>query len=257
MRTTATLQGIILTLNEADHITACIESLQWTDGVVVLDSHSTDATVELAQKAGAQIEVHPFENYAQQRNVALEIVEADWVLFVDADERATPDLAREVRALLETPRQEAGWWIPRHNYIFGHRMRATGWFPDYQMRLLRREAASYDPNRGVHELAELDGPEGYLKHPLIHYNYKTLRQFLEKQRRYLAYDIDVLSESGVQPHVYTPYTQALRHIWWRMVTLQGWKDTVWGLLLSVMMGYYELVKYRSVWQRQRQTAIGR
>ena len=234
--------GVILTLNEARHINACIESLTWTDEVVVLDSHSSDATQPLARDAGATVMTHPFDNYAQQRNVALERIDADWILFVDADERATPDLEREVREVVAT-QPERGWWIPRHNYIFGHRMRATGWYPDYQMRLLYREAAHYDPDRHVHELVVLDGPEGYLSSPLIHYNYETLRQFIEKQRRYLAYDVKILQDSGIQPGIHTPYTQGLRHFWWRFVTLKGWQDTVWGVLLSSLMAYYEMRKY--------------
>jgi glycosyltransferase involved in cell wall biosynthesis len=112
------LKAVILTLNEATHIAACIESVKWADGVVVFDSFSTDATVELARQAGADILQHPFENYAQQRNAALEAVAADWIFFVDADERATPALAQEIRQVIATE-DKVGWWIPRHNYIFG------------------------------------------------------------------------------------------------------------------------------------------
>jgi len=97
----ATLKGVILTLNEARHIQACAESLAWTDGVVVLDSHSTDGTQSLARATGAEVMEHRFENYAQQRNVALDAVNAEWILFVDADERATPALAKEVRQLID------------------------------------------------------------------------------------------------------------------------------------------------------------
>ncbi len=217
---------------------------------MVLDSGSTDATQALAEAAGATVLEHRFENYAQQRNVALDSVQSDWVLFVDADERATPELAAEARAVI-VGRPETGWWIPRFNYIMGHRMRATGWYPDYQMRLLRRDAARYDPERGVHELVKLAGDAGYLASHLIHYNYETLAQFWAKQRRYLSYDVDVLLRSGAQPKAHTPYTQGLRHLWWRFVTLGGWRDTLWGLLLSVVMGYYEMLKYREV-RRARQ-----
>lgn len=249
-----TLKAVILTLNEEDHIVPCIESLQWADEVVVLDSFSTDATCARARAAGARVLQHAFENYAQQRNVALREVAADWILFVDADERATPELAEETRRVVAT-RAKAGWWIPRHNIIMGHRMRATGWYPDYQMRLLKRDAARYDPERGVHELVLLDGEAGHLTTHLIHYNYATLRQFWAKQRRYLAYDTRILAASDVQPKLYTPYTQALRHVWWRFVTLQGWRDTVWGLSLSVMMGVYELLKYRGVRRLRSQGAV--
>ncbi|MGC9520580.1 MAG: glycosyltransferase family 2 protein [Anaerolineae bacterium] len=249
------LSGVILTLNEEKHIEACIDSLRWTDKVVVLDSGSEDSTQQLAEMAGATVVVHPFENYAQQRNVALSRVRSDWVLFVDADERATPELAVETRAVI-AERPETGWWIPRFNYIMGHRMRATGWYPDYQMRLLRRDAAHYDPARGVHELVKLAGDAGYMASHLIHYNYETLSQFWAKQRRYLQYDIDVLLASGAQPKFHSPYTQALRHMWWRFVTLEGWRDTVWGLLLSALMGYYELLKYREVRRARRMHATG-
>lgn len=241
----ATLKGVILTLNEARHIRACVESLAWTDGVVVLDSCSTDGTQDLARATGAEVMEHRFENYAQQRNVALDAVTAEWILFVDADERATPALAAEVRQLIDDC-EETGWWVPRHNYIFGHRMRATGWYPDYQLRLLRRSAARYDSERHVHEIVMLNGVAGYLASPLIHYNYETVQQFLDKQRRYLDYDVGILQASGVVPYLHTPYTQAMRHFWWRFVTLQGWRDTVWGALLSTLMACYEMIKYLRV-----------
>lgn len=193
---------------------------------------------------------HRFENYAQQRNVALGSIDAEWILFVDADERATPELAKEARLAVDKCEYN-GWWVPRHNYIMGHRMRATGWYPDYQMRLLRRSSAHYDEERRVHELVVLEGNAGHLGSPLIHYNYETLKQFLRKQHRYLDYDVSILKASGVTPHLYTPYTQAARHFWWRFVTLQGWRDTAWGVLLSVSMAYYELIKYRRVRQALR------
>lgn len=244
------VKAVILTYNEERHITACIKSARWADGVVVLDSFSTDTTVALARAAGATVMQRTWENYAQNRNIALAELDSDWILFVDADERVTPELAHDVRQTIATC-SEVGWWIPRHNYILGHRMRATGWYPDHQMRLLRRGAAFYDPARGVHELVLLDGSAGYLTSHLIHYNYETLDQFLSKQRRYLGYDVSVLLAEGVSPKFHTPYTQAVRHVWWRFVALQGWRDTIWGAFLSLGMGYYEMLKYRGVRRARR------
>src|SRR5690606_27832263 len=105
------LTAIILTYNEAEHIQACIESVRFADHVLVFDSFSQDNTVELAQQAGAEVIQHRFENYASQRNAALKAAEgrADWVLFVDADERATPELAAEIRRIIEQQAAEAGW----------------------------------------------------------------------------------------------------------------------------------------------------
>ncbi|MGC9400386.1 MAG: glycosyltransferase family 2 protein [Anaerolineae bacterium] len=251
---TPQVTGVILTLNEARHITACIESLCWADDLVVLDSYSQDATVELARGAGARVYQHAFENYSQQRNVALELTaDADWIFFVDADERATPELGAEIREVIDGCKA-VGWWVPRHNYIFGHRMRGAGWWPDYQLRLLRPDHAHYDPRRAVHEEAQLEGSAAHLTQPLIHYNYETLQEFHARQQRYTDYDARVLLEKGVRPRIYTPYTQVPRHFWWRFVTLQGWRDGFYGLLLSTLMAYYEMIKYRKarrLWRRHR------
>lgn len=243
------LTAVILTFNEERHILACIESLRWADEVVVFDSFSRDATVALAQQAGARVLQHRFENYAQQRNAALAAITADWIFFVDADERATPALAAEIRRVIAHDGPIVGWWVPRHNYIFGHRMRGAGWWPDAQLRLLRCGRARYDPVREVHEVVVLDGAEGQLAEPMIHYNYETLAQFRAKQQQYTDYDAGILYKQGVIPRFYTPYTQALRHFWWRFVTLAGWRDGGYGMLLSGLMAYYEWVKYRKLKSR--------
>jgi (heptosyl)LPS beta-1,4-glucosyltransferase len=239
------LTAIILTYNEARHIQACIESVRFANYVLVFDSFSSDETVKLAREVGAEVIQHTFENYASQRNAALQAVEerADWVLFVDADERATPELAAEIRQVIEEP-GTAGWRIPRHNTIFGKLTRGAGWFPDYQTRLLRVGAAHYDPSRQVHELVILDGAEGTLANPLIHYNYDTVEQFHHKQRSYSAYDAKILHEQGVRPKPQNYVLQPLRQFWWRFVTLKGYQDGWHGLRLSLLMAWYELRKYR-------------
>lgn len=239
---TVTLAAVILAKNEEAHIVECISSVQWADRVVVFDSLSTDRTVTLAQDAGADVIQNPFENYAQQRNAALDAVDAGWILFVDADERSSPEQAAEIRDLL--PRAEHnGYWIPRHNYIFGKLTRHTGWYPDYQMRLLRRGKAHYDPERQVHELVILEGEPGYLAVPFTHYNYTSFRQFREKQNSYVRYDARILQEQGIRPRPHKFLTQPLRQFLWRFVTLRGYRDGWHGLRLSLLMAWYELQKY--------------
>ncbi|MBZ0300691.1 MAG: glycosyltransferase family 2 protein [Anaerolineae bacterium] len=245
------LTVVILTYNEAVHIQACIESVLFADQVVVFDSFSQDDTVRRAEQAGARVIQHPFEHYASQRNAALDAVAptSDWVLFVDADERVTPELAVEVRQAIEKP-DRAGWRVPRHNYLFGRLTRGAGWFPDYQTRLLRIGAARYDPTRQVHELVELDGPEGTLANPLIHYNYQDTAQFHRKQQIYSAYDARILYEQGVRPKPQNYVLQPWRQFWWRFVTLKGYLDGWHGLRLSAWMAWYELRKYaqlRRMW----------
>ncbi|NLE44061.1 MAG: glycosyltransferase family 2 protein [Chloroflexi bacterium] len=236
--------AVVLTLNEEDNIEACLASLAWADHRVIVDSFSNDCTVELARRAGAEVFQHPFQNYAEQHNVALERVSADWILFVDADERATPDLATEVRTVTDGSRPEAAWAVPRHNYIFGRLTRGGGWYPDYQTRLLRRGRVRWE--RPVHEIAVVDGAIGYLKSPLIHNNYSNPADFHARQKRYNAYDAEILYNEGARPRRVTPYLQALRHFWWRLITLKGYRDGLHGLRLCTLMGYYEMRKYQRV-----------
>ncbi len=247
---TVELAAVILAKNEATHIQECIASVQWADEVVVVESgNSTDDTIELAQQAGARVVVNPFENYPQQRNAALEAVDAEWVLFVDADERVPAALATEIREVLKAP-AHPGYWIPRHNYIFGRLTRHTGWYPDYQMRLLKRADVHYDPDRHVHELVILpdDTEAGYLENPLVHYNYRDFRHFISKQRYYARFDAQIMYNDGIRPKFRNFILQPLRQFKWRFFTLKGYKDRWHGFRLSVLMAWNEFDKY---WQLRR------
>lgn len=237
------ITAVILTYNEAAHVQACIASLAWADRVVVFDSFSQDDTLALAQAAGAETAQSSFQNYAQQRNAALAHVQTDWVFFVDADERGDPELAAEIRRVV-AHRPEMGWYVPRHNYLFGKLTLGAGWFPDYQLRLFRHGRVHYE--RPVHELAVVDGAIGYLENPLIHYNYRDLAHFRAKQRAYTDYDASILQQQGVRPKPQNFVLQPWRHFWWRFVTLKGYRDGLHGLRLSLYMGYYEWVKYRKL-----------
>lgn len=247
------LFAVILTFNERENITACIDSVRFADRIVVLDSGSQDDTAVLALEAGAELLERPFDNYANQRNAALETVRgrADWVLFVDADERVTPSLEDEVLRAIEEPGY-AGWRIPRLNYIFGRLTRGAGWYPDYQTRLLRVGHAHYDPARAVHEVVVLDGREGTLTKPFLHYNYRNAEHFHAKQQRYTAYDAQILFDQGVRPKARNFVLQPLRQFWWRFVTLGGVREGMHGLRLSAYLAWYEYRKYallQALWRR--------
>ncbi|MBE2200724.1 MAG: glycosyltransferase family 2 protein [Anaerolinea sp.] len=240
---TAELTAVILTFNEAAHIQACIASLEWADRVVVFDSYSQDETAALATAAGAEVMQNPFENYAQQRNAALDRIHTDWVFFVDADERGTAVLGNEIRHVINN-RPERGWRVPRHNYIFGKLTRATGWYPDYQLRLFKQGHVRYE--RPVHEIANVDGDIGALENSLLHYNYRDTAHFHAKQRAYANYEASILQANGVRPRPHNYILQPLRQFWWRFVTLKGYTDGGHGLRLSLYMAYYEWVKYRKL-----------
>ena len=236
---------IVPARDEERNIADCLESLTWADQrVVFLDSRTSDRTAELAHEAGVEVILHPFENYAQFHNAAMDRVEADWIFFVDGDERATPELAEEVRSVTDGSHEEVAWAVPRHNYIFGRLTLGAGWYPDYQSRLLLRGRARWE--RPVHEVVVTDGPTGHLENPLIHYNYDDLPDFIARQEKYTSIDAGILFQQRIRPHFYTLYSQAARQFWWRFVTLRGARDGLHGLWLSLLMAYYEAVKYRKL-----------
>lgn len=248
------LTAIVLTRDEAEQIADCIKTLRFADRVIVFDSFSSDDTVAIAQAFGADIFQHEFENYAEQRNAALDAASemTDWVLFVDADERINEALAAEIRNKMRLP-EYAGWRIPRHNYIFGVLTKGAGWYPDYQTRLLRVGHARYDLAQPVHETVALHGAEGTLRNPIIHYNYRDLAHFIDKQERYTQVDARNLFRQGIKAKPQNFILQPLRQFYWRFVTLRGYRDRWHGLRLSLLMARYEYRKYQLLaahWQRR-------
>ena len=137
-----------------------------------------------------------------------------------------------------------GWWVPRQNIIVGKWIRGGGWYPDYQLRLMRTDKARYDPQRPVHEVVLLEGETGYLSHPLIHYNYDSWHEFRAKQRRYAQFEVEVLRQQGVRPKPYSFLTMPVREFWRRFITLHGYVDGWHGLRLAFYMAWYTLHVYR-------------
>lgn len=237
------LSVVILTFNESRNISDCLASVRmFADEMLVFDSGSDDRTSELARQSGARVVERKFDTYPQQRNAALDAALGDWVFFVDADERAGEKVGAEVRRAVESSEANSNgavlFWIPRRNFIFGKWIRHTGWSPDYQPRLLFKPRARFDPERPVHELVVANGPEDYLKEPLIHYNYETLKQFRAKQESYSRFEAEALYRQGVRPRPRTYFGAPFREFYRRYITLQGYKDGIHGLVLSVLMGFY-------------------
>lgn len=230
--------AVILTKNEATHIVECIMAVRpWVDVVIVWDAMSEDTTCALAQAAGALVVQRPWDNFAAQRQAVLDTVAAEWILFIDADERVTPALGREVCTLIQQPACN-GYWIPRRNFIVGHEMRAGGYFPDYQLRLLKRATARYDTTRAVHETVEVGGAEGWLQTPLLHFNYTSWAQFHRKQHFYAAYEAAILRRRQISPRPHNFILQPLREFRRRLFTLEGWRDGWPGLRLAFWLAWY-------------------
>jgi glycosyltransferase involved in cell wall biosynthesis len=244
------LLGIVLTLNEAEHLQDCLASLRrLTDDVIVLDSGSTDGTRAIALAAGAEWHARPFDGYASQRNAALLLAHgAEWVLFLDADERLTEAGAAEIRAALESASPEtAAFWLPRRNVFFGRALRGGGWWPDAQARLLRPGRAHYDPNRQVHEVLVIDGESRRLRQPMIHFNYASRREFVTKQRVYTSQRV-AMADGETVPRLRALVGAPAREFWRRFVRLKGYRDGLTGLFLAGVLACEEA---RAVWLLRR------
>ena len=232
------LAAVILTKNESRHIAACIAAVQpWVDAVIVWDAMSADATCDLARAAGALVVQRPWDNFAAQRQAVLDTVAAEWILFIDADERVTPALGQELQTVL-AHKPAHGYWLPRRNFIVGHEMRGGGYFPDYQLRLLKRTAARYDTTRAVQEVVDVGGAEGWLDAPLLHFNYESWTQFHRKQRFYAAYEAQILRQRQITPRPHNFVLQPLREFRRRFLTLAGWRDGWPGLRLALWLAWY-------------------
>jgi (heptosyl)LPS beta-1,4-glucosyltransferase len=239
------ISAIILTKNEEANIADCIESVGWADEVVVLDSESTDSTIKIAQKMGAKVFYHPFSNFPEQRNAAIQLAGTDWILFVDADERVTAELANEVRSVIQNPDID-GWWIPRRSNYFGHWVHYGGFYPDYQLRLARKSKIHYDPAQKVHEIPTLDGKAGYLTNPFIHYCYQSYREWKTDEARYARLMAETLFAKGVYPTYHLIAAPILSFIE-QFFVKQSYRDGRTGFQLSLAMAYGAFNIYRHLW----------
>jgi len=240
------LSVTIITLNEARHIEACLASVAWADDILVVDSGSTDGTADLARAAGVRVIVKDWPGYAAQKNYAAGEAQYDWILSVDADERVTPELAAEVRALLARDPREGGYRIPRITWHLGRWIRSTDWYPDPQLRLYDRRRGHW-PERRVHESVSVDGPVGRMSKPLQHYAYRSISHHVETMNRYTTLAAEEMAASGRQASLFDltvyPWAAFVRNYVLRL----GVRDGLAGLIISIMNAFYVFLKFAKLW----------
>ena len=254
MQCSPTLAAAIITLNEARHLSLLLASLHWVDEIVVVDGGSHDETVELANRWGCRTAVRPFDCFARQRNHALSLVKSEWVLSVDADERATSNLAREVRQRLNNSRAN-GYRVPIRSRIFGRRFRFSGTQDDLPVRLFRRAAAHWVGD--VHELLRVDGHIAKLDAWLEHETLPDLSTFLSQMRRYTALEAQARVVAGRVPCRHDMWINPAREWFRRLIWKHGWLDGPEGWAFCALSGlseWVQAVEHRRAWNEQ-QTAF--
>jgi glycosyl transferase family 2 len=224
------ISAYIIAFNEADKIEAALRSVRWADEIVVADSFSTDATVEIARRYTDRIIQVPFEGFGQLRNAVLGQLTGDWIFSLDSDERCTEAAAEEIRRVAADPAARDAYLMPRRNYVFGRWMRHSGYFPDFrQPQLFRRGCLRYTED-AVHETYVLNGSLGVLSEPIAQVPFRDLGQMLHKMQRYSTLGVQRLGQRGVRPSMWRALLHGcasfLRHYVFQLGVLDGWAGFV-------------------------------
>ncbi len=245
------LTAIVPTLNEESNILDCLASLGFADEILVVDSFSTDRTVELAGSvARVRVVPHAYEGNGPQCNWAMEQASHPWILIVDADERVTPELAAEIERLLEAGPSGSAYRLRRTNVFLGRRIRGAGWGRDRLVRLVRRGAVRY-PDRKVH--ADIEAPAGtpILSAALLHLTFRSFDHYLEKLDRYARWGAEDLLRGGRR----AGFLQIALRPPWRFVRSYffeaGFRDGVPGLIVCALQAYGVFLKWARLWEMRR------
>jgi glycosyltransferase involved in cell wall biosynthesis len=244
----STLTVITLTLNEAHNIGPCLESVRWADEILVIDSGSTDNTLTLARTFTPHIFTITWEGYGAARNFALGKATGDWILWLDADERVTPDLAEEIRHILAVnPPAIDGYSISRRAYFLGRWIRHSGWYPGRVTRLFRRGKGTFSETR-VHEQLRTEGTVVQTQHDLLHLTDPDLAHYLQKFNRYTSLAAQDMAASGRR---FSLLDVSLRPVFQfiKMYLLRrGFLDGLEGFILAVLSSAYVFTKYAKLWE---------
>ncbi|OGH14146.1 MAG: hypothetical protein A2860_03955 [Candidatus Levybacteria bacterium RIFCSPHIGHO2_01_FULL_37_33] len=245
------LSVVISAYNEEKKIEDCLKSVSFANEIVFIDNSSTDQTLKIARKYNSKIftrENNPMLNV--NKNFGFSKAKNEWILSLDGDERVSEELREEIKLTLRLHSGQAinGYWIPRKNIIFGKWIEHTGWYPDYQLRLFKKRKGKFE-EKHVHEMIKLEGEAGKLESPIIHYNYENISQFLQKTLLYTENEADQLIEKGYnfswQDCVRFPAKEFIS----RFFASEGYKDALHGLVLSLLMAFYHLIVFVSIWQK--------
>lgn len=249
---TPRLSVVIITLNVADRLAPCLDSLQrLADEVVVCDGGSTDSTRELAEARGARVIIdRDWRGFGIQRQRAQSEARGDWILMIDSDERLTPGLRDEIQTTLAANAPNTAYSLPRLSWVFGRYIRHGGWWPDRVLRLYRREHGGYN-DALVHERVELvDGIRVHgLIQPLLHHTYRDMHEYLVKSAGYAAAWAQQRKAAGRKTSIASGLIHALSCFLRMYVVRAGFLDGRAGFLLAVLSAHSTFVKYADLWLR--------
>jgi glycosyltransferase involved in cell wall biosynthesis len=243
----------IITLNEEKNLRDCLDSVRWADEIVIVDSGSIDRTLEIAREFGCKVVSNPWPGMREQKNLASSAATGPWILNLDADERISKELAKEIQAHLADPKFD-GYSMPRKNIFLGKWMRHGGWYPDTTLRLFRKDQGTFG---GINPHSNVQLPTGArittLQHPLVHFTYYTLEQYVRKQYSYADAAARELFDSGKLRSVSMPRI-FIKTAWKFIETYfikRGFLDGTHGLIAALGATFGAYMKQARIWELSR------
>ena len=242
------VSAVVIAYNDEPNIRACLETLTWADEIIVVDSHSSDATEKISREFTDKVYQHEFKGFGRLRNEAVAHATHEWVFSLDTDERMTLELRDEVRGVLASGPRADAYFVPRRNYFLGRWIRHSGWYPDYrQPQLFHKDRMRYREEI-VHEGFDLEGRAGYLKEHVLQYPFSDLDHYLAKMDRYT----DLMARRMVEQGRRFRTPQLVTHPCFTFAKMYlgraGFLDGMPGLILSGLYAYYTFIKYAKLWE---------
>jgi glycosyltransferase involved in cell wall biosynthesis len=243
------ISATLITYNEEVNIEDALRSLSWAEELIVVDSGSTDATVEICRRYTDRIFMRAWTGFVDQKNHAVERATHDWIFSLDADERIGPELEREIELLRREGFQHPGYRIPRIAFFMGSWIRHGDWYPDYQLRLFDRRRGRWQGKR-VHESVRVEGNPGILKGNILHFTYRTLSDYLRRLETYSTLaSQDYLQQGRIAsiPKILgNPPAAFLKGY----LLKRGFLDGAPGLMVAIMGAISVYFKYAKLYELQ-------
>lgn len=232
----------IITLNEEQNIKRCLQSLQWADEIVVLDTFSLDRTVEICKKFTDKVFQEKWHGYGQQKNLCASRTSYRWVLNIDADEVVSPECGEAIQRILKEGPNHPVYQFPRKNF-FGHRwVRFGGWYPDNISRLYDKTRVSFKESQ-VHEKLDPDGDSGVIQKPLLHYSYQGFEDYIDRQNRYSTLYAEEKARAGWKANWTHLYLRPPLVFFKNFIVRQGFREGFLGMFLALSAAFYTYLKY--------------
>ena len=253
------LSAIIIAKDEEKKLPDCLKSLSWVDEIVVIDTGSIDKTKKIAKKFGAKVYKFQGGSYSDWRNEGLKRGSGDWILYIDADERVTPLLHKEIESRITNHESRTNAYaIPRKNIILGKELKHGGWWPDYVKRLyFKRNLRRWKGD--LHEEPEFDGEMGHLTNPLLHIKHDNLSEMVEKTNKWSGIEAKLMYDAN-HPKMNSIrfFSSMFREFWKRVIREQAYLDGQTGVIYALYQVYSRFISYAKLWEmqlRERNTNI--